>query len=299
MNEILLSICIPTYNRCDILDQTLDRLFCNPEFDSNLIEVIVSDNCSTDNTEEVVKKYPLARYYKNIQNIKDLNFSVVLGYAKGKYIRLFNDTLTFKPNILNLMLERIVEYMDVGVNLFFYANMFSNSDCFKVMSSKGAYIREVSYFSTWIANFGVWKDDFELINDKDRYADLRFTQVDWSYRIVKNSKRTIIYFDDMFSVATPNKKGGYNIFDTFVNKYLFIIKQEDLSFVEYELEKYRLFRYFVYPWLTRLIIPNETEFGFDLKGAYGVIFGKYWYEPYIYPFLLFFYIKRRKNDANN
>jgi abequosyltransferase len=65
MNTILLSICIPTFNRSEVLDNTLNSLFSNSEFNSNQIEVIVSDNCSTDNTVQVVTKYPLVKYYRN------------------------------------------------------------------------------------------------------------------------------------------------------------------------------------------------------------------------------------------
>lgn len=47
----LLSICIPTYNRAEILDKTLFLLFSNPDFNVDEIEVVVSDNCSTDHTK--------------------------------------------------------------------------------------------------------------------------------------------------------------------------------------------------------------------------------------------------------
>lgn len=49
----LLSICIPTYNRAEILDKTLFLLFSNPDFNVDEIEVVVSDNCSTDHTKQL------------------------------------------------------------------------------------------------------------------------------------------------------------------------------------------------------------------------------------------------------
>lgn len=288
----LLSICIPTYNRCDILDVTLNSLFSNPEFDENKIEIIVSDNCSTDNTAKVVAKYPLVRYYCNSENVKDRNFSIVLGYATGSYIRLFNDTISFKPKVLGYMLEEIKKYLGKNKNLFFYGNMFLNQNCQKTISSKETYIKEVSFSSTWIANFGVWRDDFLTIKEKDRYAELQFVQVDWSYRIVENNKKTIICFEDLFNVIIPNKKGGYNVFDTFVNKYLFILKQENISLSFYEVEKYRLCKHFIYTWLTILFINDKENFGFDTSGVFKIIFKKYWYEPYLYPILLLYWFKR-------
>ena len=294
MNNKLLSLCIPTYNRAEVLDETLNRLFSNPEFDNNLIEVIVSDNCSTDNTTEVVQKYPLVRYYKNNKNVRDYNFSIVLGYATGEYIRLFNDTLSLKEGVLKTMLSRIQQHLKHDCNLFFYRNMFQFSNCKKVIYTKEAYLKTVSFYTTSIANFGIWKKDFQNIENKDRHAELQFVQVDWSYKILKNKKTTIIYFDDLFNVAELNKKGGYNVFDVFVNKYLFIIKKEKFPLISYEIEKYRLFRYFVYPWIVSLFITDKQYYSFQTNGVYIILLKKYWYEPYLYPFLLLFWSKKFK-----
>lgn len=292
MNNKLLSICIPTYNRAEVLDATLNSLFSNPEFDETKVEVIVSDNCSTDNTAAVVAKYPLVRYYSNSENVRDKNFSIVLGYATGEYIRLFNDTISFKPKALGNMLKEIEKHLNDEVNMFFYGNMFLNKDCQKTIISKKNFIKEVSFYSTWIANFGVWREDFLKIENKDQYAELQFVQVDWSYRIVDNDKKTIVYFEDLFDVTVPNKKGGYNVFDTFINKYLFIIKQENISLINYEIEKYRLCRYFVYAWLITLFVNDKETFDFDTKSVFKIIFNNYWYEPYLYPMLLLYSFKK-------
>ncbi|MBK7095860.1 MAG: glycosyltransferase [Saprospiraceae bacterium] len=54
----LLSITIPTYNRASFLKETLKQLFFQfDEIDINQIEIIVSDNCSTDNTSEVIFEF--------------------------------------------------------------------------------------------------------------------------------------------------------------------------------------------------------------------------------------------------
>lgn len=289
-NNILLSICIPTYNRCDILDQTLSILFANPDFDER-IEVIVSDNCSTDKTADVVAKYAVVRYYRNETNIRDCNYSRVLSYARGKYIKLFNDTLHFLPGVLGRMLTRIEQHCHDNKNLFFYSNVLKNIDCCLEIDSQAGFLKEVTYFSTWIANFGVWRSDFERLSNKDRYAELQFAQVDWSYKLV-SEKSCVIYFENMFEVVTPNKKGGYNIFDVFINKYLYIIKQQDLSKIAYEREKYRLCRYFISPWLITLLITNRDSYNFDINKMFRIIFKKYWYEPYLYLMFFIFLLKK-------
>ena len=292
MSNILLSICIPTYNRSEILDNTLSELFLNPEFDHDKIEVVVSDNCSTDDTKVIVKKYPHVKYFVNDVNIKDYNFTKVLTYSNGKYIRLFNDTLVFKPGSLSFMLKVVEENLDEKNNVLFYQNMFLNQDCSREIYSLKDYFANVSFLSTWIANFGIWRNDFNQLTNKDRYSELQFPQLDWTYKIIKNGKKTIIYFSDFFTVTVPNKKGGYNIFNTFINKYLFIVRKERLAIWSYEVEKYRLFRYFAYPWLITLLIIDKDRFSFDKKGVWMILFKKYWYAPYFYVIMLLFGIRK-------
>ena len=56
MNSIKLSICIPTYNRDKLLEETLNSII--RQANSNNIEkfeICVSDNASTDSTDEIIK----------------------------------------------------------------------------------------------------------------------------------------------------------------------------------------------------------------------------------------------------
>ena len=48
----LLSICIPTFNRGNILNDVLNNYVNNPQFD-NEVEIVISDNASTDITAEI------------------------------------------------------------------------------------------------------------------------------------------------------------------------------------------------------------------------------------------------------
>lgn len=67
----LLSICVPTYNRAHLLEQMLRSLVPQVKAFSPEVELIVSDNCSPDNTREVVEqasKWGPIRYHRNAQN---------------------------------------------------------------------------------------------------------------------------------------------------------------------------------------------------------------------------------------
>jgi hypothetical protein len=183
------------------------------------------------------------------------------------------------------MLDRIEKYLGEDCNLFFYENIAFKKDCKLIIESREEFANAVSLSCTWIANFGTWRNSFIKINHKDRYADLQFVQVDWSYRIVENNKPTIIYFDNLFEVSMPNKKGGYNIFEVFINNYLQIVKNEKMSFITYEKQKYYLCRYFIYGWYVKLM-KDKTAYDFKTENFYKILFAKYWYEPYLYPMIL-------------
>lgn len=60
-----LSVIIPTYNRCKLLDFTLNSMILQ-EYPSEKFEVIVADDGSSDQTSEIVTKY------QNELNIKYL-----------------------------------------------------------------------------------------------------------------------------------------------------------------------------------------------------------------------------------
>ena len=91
----LLSMCIPTYNGGDKLEICLDKLFTSIAGNMD-VEVIVSDNCSTDNTQEIIRKYKTNscfRYYRNDTNVGFSGNLLLLidNYAKGDYCWVIGD----------------------------------------------------------------------------------------------------------------------------------------------------------------------------------------------------------------
>ena len=88
----LVTIGIPTYNRAssylkEALQSALNQSYPN-------IEVIVSDNCSTDHTEVLAKgcAQPFLRYFKHPKNIRaNDNFNFCLQQARGHYFLLLHD----------------------------------------------------------------------------------------------------------------------------------------------------------------------------------------------------------------
>jgi glycosyltransferase involved in cell wall biosynthesis len=86
MSLPLVSICIPVYNGSKFIDETIR---CCIEQTYPNLEIIFSDNCSTDDTLERIRNYtdPRIRIFQNESNLGlAANYRKVLTYATGKYM---------------------------------------------------------------------------------------------------------------------------------------------------------------------------------------------------------------------
>ena len=89
---MMLSICIPTYNRVRYLRELLPSIL--NQADTESVEVVVSDNSSSDNTAEYLRSinHPSLRWWTNDANIGgDRNFLKCVAEARGEYVWLFGD----------------------------------------------------------------------------------------------------------------------------------------------------------------------------------------------------------------
>jgi glycosyltransferase involved in cell wall biosynthesis len=88
-----LSICIPTYNRAEILAETLAHLnaVCGDD-----VEIAVSDNHSPDHTQGVIERFaPRFRHFRSVcQSVNRgsiPNFGAAIQLATGRYVYLLGD----------------------------------------------------------------------------------------------------------------------------------------------------------------------------------------------------------------
>jgi len=98
----LVSIGIPAYNRSKGIERALDSVWL--QYYPNL-EIIVSDNCSSDNTREVISEITKCHrelvYYRQPINIGMIpNFEFVLRKATGKYFMWLADDDALEEGVL-------------------------------------------------------------------------------------------------------------------------------------------------------------------------------------------------------
>jgi glycosyltransferase involved in cell wall biosynthesis len=110
MNEAtenpLISICIPTYQRADLLVYAIES--CLKQTYRN-IEIIISDDSPDNCSEKAVLKWiesNKVRYYKNSPALKQAgNVNQLFDLAQGKYLVLLHDDDLLLPDTLAKMLE--------------------------------------------------------------------------------------------------------------------------------------------------------------------------------------------------
>lgn len=120
-----LSICIPTYNRAAHLTNCLQSIISNKSRSTLDFEVCVSDNCSTDETEFVVRRAQESiaiKYQRNSRNLGiPRNFLNVVQMAAGEFVWLIGDDDLLLPETLERLSDLIATHPSVD---FFYVNSF-------------------------------------------------------------------------------------------------------------------------------------------------------------------------------
>lgn len=258
-SEVILSICIPTYNRAEVLNRTLESIVNQDLFkNTNEIEVVISDNKSNDSTADVSRKFSALfpekiRYYRNTENIgAEKNFEVSLSRGKGKFLKLHNDTLLIKNGSLNEIIK-VIKATDTEKPIIFLTNgSKKNNQQIHICNNIDEFVNTASFYSTWIGGFGIWKKDFESIENFSLNADLKLIQTDILLRLLATGKRAIILTDAYFTSINPENKGGYNIAEVFGKNYLSILKKYvatgDLSSKTYQEEKITLLKNHIIPY---------------------------------------------------
>lgn len=283
MNNPILSICIPTYNRATYLDDTLHSIVNQKIFqETNEIEIIISDNCSEDNTREISEKYieiygAKIQYFRNSENIKDSNFEKVLSHGKGIYLKLNNDTLKHLPGSLDTIISSINENIEER-NILFFSNKVLKIKQNILCENLNKFIETVSYWSGWIGAFGIWKEDFISLKDFSRYSHLQLTQVDVLFRLMNSKRPVFVINEKIFISLPPSKKGGYDILTVFLDNYIFLLTEQlnsnNLRKEIFLLEKRKLLLQFIHSWLVNIKI-NPNEYSFECKNSFRRIVSHY------------------------
>lgn len=148
------SVLIPTYNCSQYIGQAINSVL-NQSFSD--FEIIISDNASTDNTEDIVRNFndPRIKYYKNNENI---------GYTKNVH-KLIHELASGEYCII-LCAD---DYWDSNQLLFKFCKILDDNHKVGFVYSKNKFLNEnVGYLS--IHNYS---NNIFIIDGKEFFLNFR------------------------------------------------------------------------------------------------------------------------------
>lgn len=113
----LVSVVIPTHNRAGLVKEALDSVYAQEEVGALFdLEVIVIDDASSDETPQVIARYPKALYIRHDQNRgASAARNAGIRAAKGKYVAFLDDDDLFLPHKLKAQVPVLESRPDIGV----------------------------------------------------------------------------------------------------------------------------------------------------------------------------------------
>ena len=221
MTEIELTIGIPTYNGDRYLAETIDSVLLQlPDIQGRRIEIIISDNASTDNTSTIVKRYVAAYpeivfYTANPQNIGyDRNVDMLFKAAKGEYLWLLGDDDMLVPGALKKFFSVIQQYKNIAIFVLSVSFLYINTGK-KVWNRKYQADRfcsdgdELLQQSLWgtsaLSSLCFRRNDWNTEN-LDKYLGTQWIHIGGMIEVMSHKRKAYIFSDEMVIVRMNNPR---------------------------------------------------------------------------------------------
>lgn len=130
MNE-LISVVIPVYNAEIFLNESLQSVITQTYQDW---ELLVIDDCSTDNSASIIKQYveqdSRIRYFKTDRpsGSPTLPRNIGIEHARGRYIAFLDSDDAWLPNKLERQMAMFEKYKDMAICFSNYEKMAENGE---------------------------------------------------------------------------------------------------------------------------------------------------------------------------
>lgn len=209
-NKKLISICILTYNRCELLSKLLTDL---KQLKYKPLEIIVVDNNSTDGTSQILRhNYPDIIYYKMKDNIGVAARNYGLQNASGDFIiTIDDDIIGLEDRAIEHIHQYLSDHEDVAAMNFKVLDPSSNKVTNWVHHCRDDLYSE-SFFETYeitegavafrksaLEKAGYYVDYFFISHEG---PDLAFRLIDRGYNIIFSPLITVYHYHSQIARKT-------------------------------------------------------------------------------------------------
>jgi abequosyltransferase len=235
VGQPLLTIAIPTYNRAAFLALCLKRI--SEELDSlnadqrRLVKVYVSNNASTDHTDQVVSQYRQMKAEAfevvcNRENIgADRNITQCYASATTPYVWVLGDDDVILPGKLKIVLD-VLAKQEIDI---LYVNGYAYSDSYLDEPRRGRgksgvaeyssaldFVKHTHIMLTFITALIVRSGvNFTSVNQAVIEGS-NLMQMSWVFQLVRDGKKFAIIKDRIYAAKIGNS-GGYGAIKVFGN----------------------------------------------------------------------------------
>jgi glycosyltransferase involved in cell wall biosynthesis len=227
-----LTIYIPTFNREKYLKECLNSVLSQVKGYSNQVEVIVSDNASTDGTQNLVNEfileYPFLKYYRNPNNLGySGNQAKCFELSQGKYIAFLGDddiyTYETIKELLNIITKR--DYAFIAMNYFSFTNNINKPYKVNLVENKDVLFERaydimnyptVGHWSGFVFNRELSITALKTIlhnHPLEYYEKYRGLITEVAIRSALSSKLPSLFIGKMLLAARLRKEFDYNMLD--------------------------------------------------------------------------------------
>jgi abequosyltransferase len=233
----LLTIAVPTHNRAGCLRELLSGLAEQLKSEL-LVELIISDNASSDETPAVIQEFVArglhVRYIRNTHNIgPDANFLQCFEQARGKYVWLFSDDDLIVPGGI----AKIVSYCaTANYDLISLRNYAFDGPHMPVPAGARHNVIDISdprelakrvHAMFALISVNVVNKDTVLAAGHKPFSELigtGLTHLGWTYTALSRFSRGLYIYQQLIAVRL-NNTGGYNLSQVFGPNLVTITKK--------------------------------------------------------------------------
>lgn len=287
----LVSVLMTAYNREKYIAEAIESVLASTYTN---FELIIVDDCSTDNTLAIAKSYEKKdsriKVYRNEKNLKDYpNRNKAAGYAKGKYLKFLDSDDTIYPTGLAYSVEQMEKYPEASFGLSMIDNDHSHPS---VLMTSEEVIRNHFFKSTHLSTGPTGTIIKRELFEKIGGFDPRFRMASDSFFNIKVAILTPVvllkhrfFFYRTHEGQEQNNPAGYFIYGYLANKAILEelkmpLTKDEISFLKKKFNREHaaaLIKHLTYKKKIKesFLVMKETNFGITdiIKGSLNKITG--------------------------
>ncbi len=241
MSRKRLSVLIPTYNRSPYLRHLLETLEHELQGFEGRVGVIVSDNGSTDATQEVTAGFlgrmPNLRIIRHPHNLgMDENFCACVEADDAEYFWLMGDDDLPRAGAIHYLLDLIDRELPdmVYVESDWRAELIDNQPYGPLPQVSALeltpikFARRVNIWTTFISGTVIRRATFvddATSQELRRYNSTNLIQLSWVLGTFQRSKK-LLYVPEPCVLATSGNTGGYAVLKVFGEYFPSIVNEQ-------------------------------------------------------------------------